>query len=94
MTQHQLAESLSISDPAISRALRPLELKGLVRIDPDPTHGRRRLVSPTRAGSELFQMAGRPLSEDLRVALIAADFPYDRYLADTTRLARLLGTNR
>jgi MarR family len=34
MTQHQLAESLSVSDPAISRALRPLE--GLVRTEPDP----------------------------------------------------------
>jgi len=89
-TQHQLAQALSVSDPAVSRALRPLETAGLVRVSPDPDHGRRRLVSITETGRAAFHDTGKPLYEQLRVALLAADFPYDRYLADTALLAQIL----
>ncbi|WP_069161539.1 MarR family winged helix-turn-helix transcriptional regulator [Nocardia altamirensis] len=90
VTQHQLAQALSVSDPAISRALRPLEEAGLVQVDPDPAHGRRRLVSTTEAGRNAFHTTGKPLYDELRNALLAADFPYERYLHDTTVLAKLL----
>ncbi|MFD9789505.1 MarR family winged helix-turn-helix transcriptional regulator [Streptomyces sp. NPDC059070] len=89
-TQHQLAEALALSDPAISRALRPLEAEGYVTIAVDPAHRRRRLVSLTPMGQDTFLAEGKPLEEELRTALVQAGFPYERYLADTYRLAELL----
>ncbi|MGW6282565.1 MarR family winged helix-turn-helix transcriptional regulator [Kribbella sp. NPDC055071] len=89
-TQHQLAQALAISDPAISRALRPLETAGFVQVRTDPEHGRRRLVTLTSVGSKAFHDSGKPLEEELRTALVAAGFPYDEYLRDTVVLAKLL----
>lgn len=89
-TQYRLAQALSISDPAISRALRPLQADGLVQITTDPDHARRRLVRLTDAGREAFHTAGKPLYDQFRAALVAAGFPYERYLQDTLRLAELL----
>ncbi|WET76840.1 MarR family transcriptional regulator [Amycolatopsis sp. QT-25] len=89
-TQHRLAQALSISDPAISRALRPLEADGLVRITIDPDHARRRLVQLTELGRKAFHTAGKPLYDEFREALVAAGFPYERYLEDTFRLAEIL----
>ncbi len=90
VTQHQLAQALAVSDPAISRALRPLEEAGFVQIEIDPEHKRRRLVATTEAGRKAFHATGKPLADELRTALLAAGFPYDRYLQDTTVLAELL----
>lgn len=90
MTQHRLAESLTMSDPAISRALRPLASAGLVAVEQDPEHGRRKLIALTDAGSKVFHEAGRPVIEEFKQALLANDFPYERYLEDTYRLAELL----
>jgi DNA-binding MarR family transcriptional regulator len=89
-TQHRLAQALLVSDPAVSRALGPLEAAGLVQVSPDPDHGRRRLVSLTEAGRKAFHDGGKPLYDQLRSFLLQADFPYDRYLSDTARLAQLL----
>ncbi|MEV5572294.1 MarR family transcriptional regulator [Spirillospora sp. NPDC052269] len=58
VTQHQLAQALSVSDPAISRALRPLETGGMVTVTIDPEHARRRLVRITEAGRNAFHTAG------------------------------------
>ncbi|MFE9341347.1 MarR family winged helix-turn-helix transcriptional regulator [Streptomyces sp. NPDC007063] len=92
-TQHKLAQALLVSDPAISRALRPLQTDGLVQITVDPEHARRRLVRLTEAGREAFHTTGKPLDEEFRAALVAAGFPYDRYLEDTLRLAELLASD-
>ncbi|WP_031064633.1 MarR family winged helix-turn-helix transcriptional regulator [Streptomyces sp. NRRL WC-3742] len=92
-TQHRLAQALSISDPAVSRALRPLEADGLVRIETDPDHARRRLVMLTDTGRAAFHDTGRPLYDELREGLLAAGFPYERYLADTARLAEILASD-
>ncbi len=92
-TQHRLAQALTVSDPAISRALRPLQAGGLVQITVDPEHARRRLVRLTEAGREAFHSTGKPLDEELRTALLAAGFPYDRYVEDTLRLAELLASD-
>ncbi|MFD7667443.1 MarR family winged helix-turn-helix transcriptional regulator [Streptomyces sp. NPDC059788] len=89
-TQHRLAQALSVSDPAISRALRPLEADGLVQVTTDPAHARRRLVRLTDAGRKAFHTAGKPLYDEFRAKLIEAGFPYERYFDDTLRLAELL----
>ncbi|MBK3567713.1 MarR family winged helix-turn-helix transcriptional regulator [Streptomyces sp. MBT62] len=93
-TQHRLAQALGVSDPAISRALRPLEEDGLVRVTPDPQHARRRLVELTTTGRATYHANGKPLADTLRRGLQEQDFPYDRYLADTLRLAEILETAR
>lgn len=90
MTQHRLAEVMTISDPAVSRALQPLAQQGLVSIGADPEHGRRKLVTLTEAGSELFHRIGQPFVEEFKQVLLDSDFPYERYLADTSRLAEIL----
>ncbi|WP_410651287.1 MarR family winged helix-turn-helix transcriptional regulator [Amycolatopsis sp. cmx-4-54] len=92
-TQHRLAQAMSVSDPAISRALRPLEADGLVRITVDPEHARRRLVRLTDPGRKAFHGAGKPLYDELREGLVAAGFPYERYLQDTLRLAEILAAD-
>ncbi|MFE1591418.1 MarR family winged helix-turn-helix transcriptional regulator [Nocardia sp. NPDC058705] len=94
VTQHQLAQALAVSDPAVSRALRPLETAGFVAVEPDPEHGRRRLVSTTEAGRHAFHSSDRPLQNELRDALLKAGFPYERYLHDTAALAKLLEPRR
>ncbi|MET8974939.1 MarR family transcriptional regulator [Streptomyces sp. NPDC004539] len=93
-TQHRLAQALGVSDPAISRALRPLEQDGLVRVTRDPEHARRRLVELTDAGRAAYHANGKPLAELLRQGLLTEGFPYDRYLADTLRLAEILEAAR
>jgi DNA-binding MarR family transcriptional regulator len=90
VTQHRLAQALSVSDPAISRSLRPLEAAGLVQVRTDPNHGRRRLVDITEAGRKAFHDNGKPLYDELRSALLEAGFPYERYLSDTVQLAQIL----
>ncbi|ONI83219.1 MarR family transcriptional regulator [Actinosynnema sp. ALI-1.44] len=94
VTQHELAVALSVSDPAISRALRLLAAAGLVRIRTDPDHARRRLVSLTETGSKAFHDSERSLDGQLRDALLRAGFPYERYLADTARLAEFIDAVR
>nr|WP_202506200.1 MarR family transcriptional regulator [Amycolatopsis rubida] len=89
-TQHQLAQAMSVSDPAISRALRPLESAGFVQVRQDPDHARRRLVTLTDAGRRAFHDTGKPLRDEFREALLKAGFPYEQYLRDTERLAELL----
>ncbi|WP_029902790.1 MarR family winged helix-turn-helix transcriptional regulator [Nocardia brasiliensis] len=84
-TQHRLAQALAVSDPAISRALRPLEKAGLVRVDIDPAHKRRRLVSTTETGRETVHATRNPYAAELD-----ADFPYESYLHDTAALAEFL----
>jgi len=93
-TQHRLAQALGVSDPAISRALRPLEESGLVRVTRDPQHARRRLVELTATGRETYHSNGKPLAKTLQRGLQEQDFPYNRYLADTHRLAEILETAR
>ncbi|MFI1801449.1 MarR family winged helix-turn-helix transcriptional regulator [Streptomyces sp. NPDC020379] len=93
VTQHGLAQALSVSDPAISRALRTLQEDDLVQITVDPEHARRRLVRLTEAGRKAFHVAGKPLGDELRAGLVAAGFPYERYLEDTHRLAEFLASD-
>ena len=92
-TQHRLAEALGLSDAAASRALRALQDAGYVNIVTDPTHARRRLVSATDAGRDLFHATGAAMATDLREWLTAQGFPYERYLADSQQLAALLSSD-
>ncbi|MGG7508834.1 MarR family winged helix-turn-helix transcriptional regulator [Plantibacter sp. YIM 135249] len=91
MTQRQLADSVGLSEAAMSRALQALRDAGCVEIVIDPAHARRRLVTATSDGLKLFHDSGTATSAELRDWLIREGFPYERYLADSQRLAELLG---
>ncbi|RLP74979.1 winged helix-turn-helix transcriptional regulator [Mycetocola tolaasinivorans] len=91
MTQRELADSVGLSEAAMSRALRALRDEGLVDIVVDPTHARRRLATATAEGLRHFHDSGAAIAGQLREWLIREGFPYDRYLADSQQLADLLG---
>lgn len=47
-----LADALVMDRGGLAHTLKPLQRDGLIRLDPDPTDGRSRLVSLTSAGLE------------------------------------------
>src|SRR5215831_1933660 len=53
VTQHRLAVALGYSDPAVSMMLVELAADGFLETSKSPEHGRKRLVTITRKGSEV-----------------------------------------
>lgn len=53
----ELAEHLVMDRTTMSRALKPLERRGLIRLDSDPEDSRSKRVSLTQAGEELLDRA-------------------------------------
>lgn len=92
MRQRQLADSLGLSEAATSRALRTLREAGLVETVTDETHAGRRLATATPAGLQTFHSSGAVLETELRDWLVREGFPYEDYLAESKRLADLLGS--
>jgi DNA-binding MarR family transcriptional regulator len=72
VSQHELALKLSVSDPAISRAMEHVTSSGLAEVHVDPAHRGRRVVTLTRTGRERTRVAQaaleRRLHEDLEQA--------------------------
>ena len=91
-TQHELAQAMLVSDAAVSRMLTALVPEGLVTVEPDPEHARRRLVRLTEKGAELFHASSSDYAAQLEKALTAIDFPYQRYLRDSIALRDFLAT--
>ena len=54
---HELAEHLVMDRTTMSRALRPLERRGLIRLESDPHDLRSKRVNLTPAGSDLLNRA-------------------------------------
>ncbi|MGC5025149.1 MULTISPECIES: MarR family winged helix-turn-helix transcriptional regulator [unclassified Tsukamurella] len=91
-TQHELAQAMLVSDAAVSRMLTALAPEGLVTVEPDPEHARRRLVRLTDKGAEQFHASSTDYAAQLEKALTAQDFPYERYLRDSIVLRDFLAT--
>lgn len=91
-TQHELAQAMLVSDAAVSRMLTALVPEGLVTVEPDPEHARRRLVRLTDKGAEQFHASSTDYASQLEKALTAQDFPYERYLRDSIVLRDFLAT--
>ncbi len=85
-TQHRLAQALLISDAAVSRMLKQLAADQLVTIEIDPTHARRRLVRLSDVGATAFNSSSAHYGNEFKTILVAAGFPYERYLSDTVNL--------
>lgn len=54
----------------VSRTLRDLQERGLVKVEADPTHGRRQIVDITRAGRALVRRA-MPIARREQMRLLA-----------------------
>ncbi|AUN39512.1 MarR family winged helix-turn-helix transcriptional regulator [Tsukamurella tyrosinosolvens] len=91
-TQHELAQAMLVSDAAVSRMLAALVPEGLVTVEPDPEHARRRLVRLTEKGAARFHASSTDYATQLEKALTARDFPYERYLRDSIALRDFLAT--
>ena len=73
----QLARAFHVTKGAMTNTLQRLEAQGFVRIVPDETDGRRKLVSLTPEGASAYgnaMAALRPYYADLRRAFTDAEF--------------------
>lgn len=65
-----------VSDAAVSRMLIALVPEGLVTVETDPRHARRRLVRLTAEGAELFHASSRDYATQFGQVLNEQGFPY------------------
>jgi len=72
-----LARHLGISGSTLSAAMARLAAHGLVRIEPDPADGRRRLILLTEAGRQVVA-SGSVLDPDRVAGLLARLAPAER----------------
>jgi DNA-binding MarR family transcriptional regulator len=80
----ELARELHLSASGVTRALLPLEKRGIVRREPDPADGRASLATLTESGRELVRDASVTAAE-------AADkFMHRLSLGQTRQMIRLL----
>ncbi|CAM3981806.1 hypothetical protein GCM10009551_104600 [Nocardiopsis tropica] len=91
-TQHELAQAMLVSDAAVSRMLSTLAADGLVSVEVDPDHARRRLVRLTPEGAERFHASSTDYAAQLEKALTDRGFPYEQYLQDSKVLRDILAT--
>ncbi|MGE0622125.1 MAG: MarR family winged helix-turn-helix transcriptional regulator [Pseudomonadales bacterium] len=61
--QADMAKQLRVSKQAVQQALKALIGKGFVQVDPDPDNGRQKIVSLTRKGREMRQIAREGIRE-------------------------------
>lgn len=86
VTQHAVAELMSISDAAVSRMLRELSREGLVVVAVDPAHQRRRTVSLSEKGSTLLQESLTVLDDCFSDVAARSSVLEDQYREQTLRL--------
>lgn len=84
LSQTDLGVAAALDPGDVTHTVRALEERGLVRREPDPGHGRRRLVSLTRAGREAAD-ALDPVMADVQDAVLRGLTEKER-----TTLVRLL----
>ncbi len=67
---HPLAQQVWMDDPTASRVVKAMVARGLLRIEPDPKHGRRILISLTPEALPLAREL-QLLANEIKTALIA-----------------------
>lgn len=76
-TPAELARNFQVTKGAMTNTLQRLEAQGLVTVEPDPSDGRKKLVSLTPAGQTTHMTALsalKPMTENLRSAFTEAEF--------------------
>jgi len=76
MSLHSLSQWVFMDDPTACRIVKTLQDKGLVESVPDPSHGRRNIVSITHAGAQVapfLDQLAEELGRDLEAGLSDAE---------------------
>ena len=79
VSQQKIAAKLGYSAASVSVMVTELAKKGLVTIEPDPTHGRKRLVSLTPEGQMRVEAGNRLLSAKLSETIARAGIDESEY---------------
>ncbi len=90
VVQHELAQRLNHSDAAISRQLERMSASGLLTVNTDPTHRRKRLVGLTPLGRTMVDAASAELETLLRDDMTQAGLDIEGFTKSITALARQL----
>ncbi|NES14820.1 MULTISPECIES: MarR family winged helix-turn-helix transcriptional regulator [Micromonospora] len=85
-TQRELADSLAVTEPSVSRMIAALAGTGLLTVAPDPAGGNRRRIALTDSGRTLVNRAGTELIQRLTQLVESSGVPFETYLAHTRRL--------
>src|SRR5258708_4245029 len=94
VNQHQLAEALGYSDPAISTMLRELVKEGYVTTAPDPEHGRKQLVTLSPEGQEIAIRARHVLDAHFDELVQLAEVDDQQLRSITTKLIMAIAEKR
>ena len=92
LSNARLARRSFVSPQAMSELLKGLEGKGLIRRDPDPSHGRIRRVELTPAGQRVLVTCDRVVDE-IELEMLAELDPRERerLMASLVSCVRMLG---
>jgi len=77
MSLHPLGQKVWMDDPTASRVVKAMVGRGLLLAEPDPTHGRRILISLTPGALPLAQEL-QLLAEEIKAGLVAGLDPDQR----------------
>lgn len=94
-TPGRLARAFQVTAGAMTNTLKKLEAKGLVRIEPDESSGRRKKVTLTEAGEELRKSAiaaAAPLFQEFAERFPAEDI--ERQIAELAKVREYLDRQR
>jgi DNA-binding MarR family transcriptional regulator len=80
-TASEIGAAGEIDRAEISRAFRKLEEAGLMTRDPDPKHGKRKIISPTKKGQAFFRKVRDERRQYFR-AIMGPLSPDERILMD------------
>jgi DNA-binding MarR family transcriptional regulator len=94
-TQHQIAVNLQVSDAVVSRMLIGLKQEGLVTVEIDPNHHRKRIVRLTTKGGKIVHSAGAQLEKHFIGYVKQSGVNPMQLLSDVNKINRqLIGVKR
>ena len=91
----ELAEQLQITKQSVNDLLRDMEARGYLRLEPDPTDGRARIIQLTDKGQHLERVvhdAARAVSE--QIADILGERRYTAFIASLDQIAERISMSQ
>lgn len=89
-TQRDLAQSLGVTEPSVSRMVVVLKREALLEVVTVPGAGHRRSLRLTEQGRRLVERWGAELEDRFAAVVEASGVPYAAYLEHTDRLLATL----